>query len=622
MKILHRFFKDHLRPNLGLILAGSLLAVFAGLLQTLLVGSLKWVFEGFAPANIPAGVQVPDALPAFTSAKAWLVSHLPQGSSLRTSAFVPVLVIVIFALKGLCSFSSTMLMVRSGIRATQRLRERLFSHLLEQEPAFFQEYPVGQLLTRCISDVGAVQGIASNQFAESIRECATAVAGIAFVLYLDWQRSLVLFIAAPMIILPLKSLSRKIRTINHRNQEASARLLQRLKEVFSNVRVVKGFAREGYEVRRFEGQNIELFKIGMKSARAIAMSHPVMEMAGGLMLACLLFWVASDIQAGKLATSDFMTYLVAVFAMYDPVRRLTRVNNDIQVARVSLDRIYAMLDRKPRMAISDNPIPMPTAPRKLRFEGVCFEYEQGNRVLDGINLEVNRGETIALVGGSGGGKTTLVNLLPRFYDPTAGKVTIDGHDLREFDHKALRRRIGIVTQETLLFMDSVHDNIAYGEQFSREAVVEAAKRAYAHDFITKLPQGYDTHLAETGASVSGGQRQRIAIARALLQDPPILILDEATSALDTESERAVQKALESLMRDRTTLVIAHRLSTIQNATRICVLKQGRIVEMGKHDELLALQGEYASLAEVGIKAASAIAVPLTCQSGSTLRSNL
>ncbi|MCL1908883.1 MAG: ABC transporter ATP-binding protein/permease [Holophagaceae bacterium] len=595
MQTLSRFFREHLRPNLGLILAGSGLAILAGLLQTLLVGSLKWVFEGFAPTNIPAGISIPDALPAFTAAKAWLTSHLPEGSALRTSAFVPTLVIVIFALKGLCSFSATMLMVRSGIKATQRLRERLFGHLLRQEPAFFQKYPVGELLTRCISDVGAVQGIASNQFAESIREAATAIAGIAFVLYLDWQRSLVLFLAAPLIIFPLKGLSHRIRKINHRNQEAIARLLQRLKEVFSNVRVVKAFAREDYEAKRLEGQNIELFRIGMKSARAIAMSHPIMEMAGGFMLAGLILWVSADIQAGKLATSDFMTYLVAVFAMYDPLRRLTRINNEVQVARASLDRIFAMLDRKPQMLSPAKPVKVPAKPQKLSFENVHFAYEKGHEVLDGINIEVNSGETVALVGGSGGGKTTLVNLVPRFYDPNEGRVLIDGMDIREFDPGELRQQIGIVTQETLLFMDSVHDNIAYGKPFSREDVAEAAKKAYAHDFILKLPNGYDTHLAETGSSLSGGQRQRIAIARALLHDPPILVLDEATSALDTESERAVQDALEALMKNRTALVIAHRLSTIQKATRIYVLRQGQVTEVGRHEDLLALKGEYARL---------------------------
>jgi subfamily B ATP-binding cassette protein MsbA len=238
---------------------------------------------------------------------------------------------------------------------------------------------------------------------------------------------------------------------------------------------------------------------------------------------------------------------------------------------------------------------MPTVPQKLRFENVSFAYDPEHPVLNGISLEVNRGEVIALVGGSGGGKTTLVNLVPRFYDPTEGKITIDGNDLRAFDPSALRQQIGIVTQETLLFMDSVHDNIAYGKHFDRELVMAAAKSAHAHDFIMQLPNGYDTCLAEAGSSISGGQRQRIAIARALLQDPPILILDEATSALDAESERAVQKALETLMQNRTTLVIAHRLSTIQNATRIYVLRDGKVVEAGRHEELLALQGEYSRL---------------------------
>ncbi len=593
MPSLKRFFQDHLRSHLPLILGGSLLLTLAGLCQGLMVTSLKFVFEENLGMAAP---QAADNLALAAQAKAWLVAHLPASSVFRESTYlVPALIVTIFLVKGVFTYSGTLIMVRSGIRATQALRERLFAHFLGQEPAFFQQHPVGELLQRCITDVGAVQGIASNQLAEAVREIAIALAMLVTVLWMDWRLSLSLFIAFPLVVLPIRKLSRRIRNVNHRNMEATAGLLQRLKEVFANVRVVLGFAREDFEVARFHRQQHELFRLGMKSARASAMSHPIMEVVGGLLLAGLIIYASKAIQRGALSGPNFFTYLMAVYAFYDPIRRLTKLNNDVQQARASLDRVYGMLDRRSTLAVPADPVDVPRQPQVLRFEAVEFHYDPRHPVLQGIDLQVRRGETVALVGGSGGGKTTLVNLVPRFFDPTGGRVLLDGTDLRAFDPRELRRRIGVVTQETLLFMDSIHDNIAYGNPAPREAVVEAARRAQAHDFIAALPRGYDTALAETGSSLSGGQRQRLAIARALLQDPPILILDEATSALDSESERAVQEALEILMRDRTTLVIAHRLSTVQRATRICVLKHGRVAEEGGHEQLLALGGEYARL---------------------------
>jgi subfamily B ATP-binding cassette protein MsbA len=594
MSSIARFFREHLKPSLPLIAAGSLLLTLAGACQGLLIGILRFVFEDSLAMG--GGTAPAATLGVLEKAKLWLTAHLPAASQLREATYlIPCILVLVFVLKGILTYSGTVLMVRAGVKATLALRERLFKHLLKQEPSYFQRHPVGELLQRCISDVGAVQGIASNQFADGVRELTMALAMLGTILVMNWRLSMTLFIAGPLVVLPIKKLSQRIRRINHRNMEASSRLLQRLKEVFSNIRVVLGFAREPFEEERFHQQNNELFRLLMKSARAGAIAHPIMELVGGLLLAGLLIYASLSIHSGGMTGPGFFAYIIAVYAFYDPIRRLTKLNSDVQAAQASLDRVYSVLDRQSRMPLAAHPVPVPQQPQRLAFEAVRFSYEGKNgrnEVLRNINLEVRKGETVALVGGSGGGKTTLVNLVPRFFDPTGGRVTLDGVDLRDFDVRELRLRIGIVTQETLLFMDSVHDNIAYGKPASREAVEAAARKAQAHGFISALPKGYDTPLAETGSTLSGGQRQRLAIARALLQDPPILILDEATSALDTESERAVQEALEVLMLDRTTLVIAHRLSTIQRATRICVLSHGEIVEMGAHEELLAGKGEY------------------------------
>jgi subfamily B ATP-binding cassette protein MsbA len=459
------------------------------------------------------------------------------------------------------------------------------------------------LLSRITNDVAQIQNAVSETVGDLMRESLSIVGYAGVLFYTDARLALVCIPTAPLVVYPLVRLGQSVRRTTRRSQEALEQMTHVSAEAFSGHRIVKAFGAESREADKFEQASRHLYRTNMRVTSALSVLPPLMEFMGGLAFVGALYYGSQEISSGRLTPGDFVAFVAALFMMYSPAKKLSRVNANIQTALAASERIFAILDT--HSEVEDRP-GAPQAERFARaieFRDVHFAYAGAEgATLDGVSLTVTAGQMVAIVGRSGAGKTTLVNLLPRFYDVTGGSIWIDGVDIRNVSLASLRSQIGIVTQETVLFDDTIASNIAFGRPAAARADIEAAARAaHAHDFIAALDEGYDTPIGERGQRLSGGQRQRLAIARALLRDSPILILDEATSSLDAESEMLVQEALSTLMRNRTSLVIAHRLSTVRRADAIVVLDQGRIVEVGTHDDLLARGGAYAKLYELQLQ---------------------
>lgn len=534
-----------------------------------------------------------------TAATAFLVKPALDdiffNKNVKMLKLIPIAVVVIYFLRGFGMYGQTYLMNYVGESVIRRLRNTLYDHIQDLPISFFHKEKTGTLMSRITNDVSIIKSMVSTAVTGSLKDAFTIVGLIAVIFYRDWQMALFAFIVLPIAFIPVIEFGRRVRKISTGCQEAMADLSSFLHETLAGNKIVKAFGMEGYEKKRFHEKALNLFKLEMKSIIASSLSSPIMEALAGLGIAFIIWYGGSKVISGTSTPGTFFSFMAAVLMLYDPVKKLSGLNNAIQQGLAASDRVFDIIDRKSEIAEDNNPVEIQSMPHCVAFDNVFFKYDE-EMILKDINLDVKAGEILALVGMSGGGKTSLVNLIPRFYDVTKGTILVDGIDIRKASISSLRKQIAIVTQEPILFNDTVRNNIAYGNQNASQMDIEnAAKAAYAHNFIESFSDKYDTIIGELGSRLSGGEKQRICIARALLKDAPILILDEATSSLDTESEMLVQKALENLMKGRTTFVIAHRLSTIDYANRIVVIVDGRIVEEGKQEELLARRGKFYKL---------------------------
>ncbi len=509
---------------------------------------------------------------------------------------IPLLLVIVIFGKGLFTFLSSFLMRSIGYKIGKKLRDDLFGHIIYQSSDFFDYKSTGDLMSRLTNDVDRIQGAVAGSMGDLIREMFILLALLVYIFITDWRLALISFVIAPVAVIPLALFSRQLKKKGLLNQEKMAQIYNLLHEAITGNKIVKAFTMEKFEIKKFSQATLNYFKTSLKLALTGSFTSPFMEFLGGVVAAFVLVLGATKIVQGHISPGEFVSFVVAIFYSYTPIKRLSRANNSIQQGVACYERIQEILNSKFQIVEHPKAYHLPPVKGSVKFENVSFGYNEMMPVLQEVSFEVMPNETVALVGLSGAGKTTIINLLSRFYDSTSGKITIDGIDIREVSLSSIRSQIGLVTQELILFNDTVRNNIAYGlEDISLDEIKEVAKAAKAHDFIMKLPKEYETITGEKGTLLSSGQRQRLAIARALLKNPPILILDEATSALDSESERLIQIAMDNLMKNRTIFVIAHRLSTVRRVDKIFVLDKGGITEIGTHEELCRKDGVYKKL---------------------------
>jgi len=507
------------------------------------------------------------------------------------------MMILVYFLKGVAYYGKTYLVSYVSQRSIKDMRDDLYSHLHNLSLSFYSKNKTGDILSRVTNDVQNLESSMINTTVGSIDKVFTLIGGIVYLVYLNYRLTIFLIIILPFITYVIVKFNYKLKKVSRRVQIKIADVSDVLQETLSAVRVVKSFGREEYEFERFSTENQANFRAKMKKTQYGAILTPLVEFLAAISFTAILWYGGYEVMQGRMSASELIAFFTLLLTISEPLRSITKLSKRLQQLFASAERVFEIMDTESELREDDeNKIELTDVEGEVVYDNVTFAYNRNEVVLKNINLKAEPGEVVALVGHSGAGKTTMVDLIPRFFDPIEGRMRVDGHDLKDVKIDSLRDFIGIVPQETILFSGSLRDNIAYGDlEADQEAIQAAAEAANAHDFIMAFPDGYDTMVGERGVGLSGGQKQRISIARAILKNPKILILDEATSSLDSESEALVQEALEHLMQNRTTFIIAHRLSTIRNADKIVVVEQGEIMEMGSHQELLKKQGKYASL---------------------------